>query len=442
MPFADISWGGGTDVSPFAIPVQVSATQTGAPGTDALVTDTSPTPSVVLLTFRVPRGDVGAVGPVGPQGPQGPVGAIGPIGPVGPQGAVGPQGPGGDVGPQGPVGQTGPAGPQGPAGPSGGVGPQGPAGPSGDNGSSTSLLYYRAEPVSQTPPPPASNIRWNQAAQTTATLLYLSHIDDAGDDVERILEQCNTGSTVLVQDRNQSGNFQNFVLTGPAVNTTGSYVTFPVSFLNGGGTGLTGFSNNHALLIGILYVGPAGPAGPVGPAGPTGPSGSIGPAGPQGPSGVDGGVGPAGPIGPQGPAGAVGPVGPVGPPGPAAESAATLIKFSRNVNNETAGFFADSYVIVGWNPTSNEIMIRQPTARANVSAMALVVYGGSFPSGQQMLLSTVSNDFYFQSSFGQILFTIGSESDNTHPFYRFHVTFSSSTGTSHVFALVEKFPGA
>jgi hypothetical protein len=118
---------------------------------------------------------------------------------------------------------------------------------------------------------------------------------------------------------------------------------------------------------------------------------------------------------------------------------ASYIKFARSVNNESAGFYSDAYIIVGWNPTSSEIMIRQPTARANVTATALVIFGGSFPSGQNMLLSTVSNDFYFQSSFGQILFIIASESDTTHPFYRFHVTFTSSSGTSHVYALVEKF---
>ena len=183
-------------------------------------------------------------------------------------------------------------------------------------------------------------------------------------------------------------------------------------------------------------AGEVGATGATGAQGPAGVQGERGPAGETGATGATGAQGPAGVQGERGPAGAVGATGPQGPPG---EGSATLIKFARSVNNETAGFYADSYVIVGWNPTSNEIMIRQPTARANVSAMALVVYGGSFPSGQQMLLSTVSNDFYFQSSFGQILFTIGSETDNTHPFYRFHVTFSSSSGTSRVFVLAEKF---
>jgi hypothetical protein len=130
--------------------------------------------------------------------------------------------------------------------------------------------------------------------------------------------------------------------------------------------------------------------------------------------------------------------GPQGPPGPAGEGA-TYISFLRSVNNETAGFFADSYVIIGWNPTSNEIMMRQPTARANVYAQALSIFGGSFPSGQNMLLSTTSNDYYFQSSFGQIDFTIAADFDNTHPFYMVRVLFTSSSGSSYVYVVIHKY---
>jgi hypothetical protein len=387
-------------VSPFAIPVRVAGTVTLSAGQSAQVQDTSPAGDQVSLTFSIPRGDTGAQGERGLQGVSGV---------QGPPGERGLQGPAGVQGERGPVGET---------------GATGATGAKGENGSSTSILYYKAQTTAQTPPPTTGHLRWNQANQTTATFLYLSHIDDVADDVERILEQSSTGSTVLVQDRNQSANYQSFILTGPAVATVGSYVTFPVSFVSGGGAGLTGFANNSTLLVAVLLRGPAGQQGERGPAGEVGATGATGS---QGPAGVQG---------ERGPAGEVGATGPQGPPG---EGSATLIKFNRSVNNETAGFYADSYVIVGWNPTSNEIMIRQPTARPNVSAMGLVSYGGSWVSGQQMLLSTVSNDFWFNSSFGQVFFTIGSESDNTHPFYRFHVTLSSSSGTSHVFALAEKF---
>ena len=410
-------------------------------------------------------------------------------------------------------------------------------------------MFYRADATAQAPPPANSFVRWNAVDQTEATFLYFSHIDDSNDDVERILEQCTPGSTVLVQDRNQSANYQNFKLTEPAINVPGSYVSFPVTFLNGGGTGLAGFANNHALLIGVLYAGPQGPEGPPGIQGPQGDpgiqglqgiQGPVGPPGVQGPQGDPGIQGPPGVQGPQGDPGIQGPQGdpgiqgipglqgpvgppgeqglqgvqgnqgiqgiqgqqglqgavgspgtaatisagltttgaagtpasvinsgtssaavfdftipqgiqgnqgiqgiqgiqgPAGPPGPAGEGA-TYVSFLRSVNNETAGFYADSYVIIGWNPTSNEIMMRQPTARNGVYAQALATYGGSFPSNQNMLLSTTSNDYYFQSSFGQIDFTISSDFDNTHPFYMVRVVFTSSSGSSYVYVVIHKY---
>ena len=410
MPFCPTSWASG--VSPYATPIVIDTTQTGAPGTSAQVTNTSSDPNLISLRFTVPRGDVGATGAQGAQGIQGIQGVKGDTGDTGAQGAQGIQGIQGVKGDTGDTGATGPVGPQ------------------GDNGSSTSLLYYRAEPVSQSPPPPASNIRWNQVSQTTATFLYVSHLDDSGDDVERVLELCSTGSTVLIQDRNQSGNFQSFVMTGPAVNTTGSYVTFPVSFVNGGGTGLTGFQNNHAILLGILYVGPQGPVGPMGPAGPVGATGAQGIQGIQGIQGVKGDTGDTGATGAQGIQ---------GPPGPAGETNTSYFVFTRGSNSLTNGFYADSYVVISWSNSSNEIYLRQPTARSSVYASSVTNVGGSFVPSSTALLTINNDDYYAQSGTGSITFTIASDNDATHPFYKVFVAFTGSLSTSQIYATVEKF---
>jgi hypothetical protein len=61
-----------------AATVAVGVTTTGAPGTNALVT-TGGTPSAVILNFTIPRGAVGAAGPQGPTGPAGTGGFIYPI---------------------------------------------------------------------------------------------------------------------------------------------------------------------------------------------------------------------------------------------------------------------------------------------------------------------------------------------------------------------------
>ena len=110
------SGGGATTVS-----VAVNSTTTGAPGTNASVTNSGDEVNV-MLDFVIPRGATGATGPQGPQGETGDTGPTGPTGPQGETGATGPQGPQGEQGPKGDTGDTGPTGPTGPTGAAAGFG--------------------------------------------------------------------------------------------------------------------------------------------------------------------------------------------------------------------------------------------------------------------------------------------------------------------------------
>ena len=108
------------------VTVKVNSTTTGAPGTDAQVTN-SGTDENVRLNFIIPRGDKGDQGPLGPQGLQG---EQGPGGPIGPPGDKGEKGESGDKGAKGDKGDTGPQGEQ---------GPQGIQGEPGKDGTSVSV---------------------------------------------------------------------------------------------------------------------------------------------------------------------------------------------------------------------------------------------------------------------------------------------------------------
>lgn len=108
-----------------AASVEVGNTTTGAPGTQANVTNSGDTHNAVF-NFTLPQG------PTGPQGPAGQTGATGPTGPTGPAGADGATGVTGPQGPTGPQGSVGPTGPQGAAGQTGATGATGPTGPKGD----------------------------------------------------------------------------------------------------------------------------------------------------------------------------------------------------------------------------------------------------------------------------------------------------------------------
>jgi len=251
------------------------------------------------------------------------------------------------VGPTGPTGSLGPTGPTG-VGPTGATGPTGPTGAAGN---STSLFLFQANTVATSGYPGDGYILWNNATQTSATQLNVSHLTDNGIDVEIFLALLTVGERIIVQDQSQSANFQTWQITGApvAVNpgTATSYYTYPVSLVTSGGTGTTGFSYGQPLFLALVVgqagptgptgatgpsgtgptgptgaastvAGPTGPTGDVGATGPTGPTGDTGPTGPAGPTGATGATGPTGPTGATGSTGATGPTGPTGPTGASA----------------------------------------------------------------------------------------------------------------------------
>ena len=118
--------------------LSVDRVTTGSPGTPAAAEVERGTDlGSYLLSFVIPKGDIGPAGPQGPKGESGEIGPQGPEGPQGPKGETGepgPQGPVGPAGPQGERGEPGPAGPQGPRGETGERGPQGETGEPGPKG--------------------------------------------------------------------------------------------------------------------------------------------------------------------------------------------------------------------------------------------------------------------------------------------------------------------
>jgi hypothetical protein len=131
-----------------------------------------------------------------------------------------------------------------------------------------------------------------------------------------------TGDSVILQDANNSNNYQKWVLSSDSVVVPNSSITCPVTLSTSSGTGTTGFANNHNLIAVIQSIGVVGATGPTGPtgaastvAGPTGAQGATGPTGTQGavgPTGPTGAQGNTGPTGSQGIQGVVGPTGPQG----------------------------------------------------------------------------------------------------------------------------------
>jgi hypothetical protein len=164
---------------------------------------------------------------------------------------------------------------------------------------------------------------WNNATQISATQININHINSDGIDVDIFLGLIKTNDIIIVQDANNSNNFQKWTVSATPTMQT-NYVEIPVTLITSSGTGTTNFANNHALIVAIISTGIVGPTGPIGATGPTGPTGAAstvpGPTGATGPAGATGPTGAAstvpGPTGATGPAGATGPTGSTGTTGP------------------------------------------------------------------------------------------------------------------------------
>ena len=153
-------------------------------------------------------------------------------------------------------------------------GPTGPTGLQGSPGLSSSLFNYKAETVLTSPPIASGYIEWNTNSQTSASIIYVSHIDNNNNDVEVLLGSLNSNNVLIIQDKTNSNNYQKWSITGVSV-VTNSYITYNVSLI----ISTHSFSNNNEVLLIVQSVGTQGPTGNTGP---TGITGSIGPTGPTG----------------------------------------------------------------------------------------------------------------------------------------------------------------
>jgi hypothetical protein len=220
-------------------------------------------PSVICNVFQVTYAVQGTQGLQGTQGTQGVQGVQGLQGLQGIQGVQGIQGLDGAFA---------------------GQGIQGVQGVQGLRGESTTYFQYTANTTSFAPVPSAGNILWNNATQTSATILYVSHLTSNGVDVDLFLDAISIGDTIIVQDQANSLNYQQYVVSASVIVVPNSYVEIPVTYVGGGYS----FSNFQPLIFAFTSIGVQGTQGTQGLQGTTGSQGSQGLQGLQGIQGVSG----------------------------------------------------------------------------------------------------------------------------------------------------------
>lgn len=222
-----------------AATITVGSTTTGAPGTQAQVTNTG-TENAAIFNFTIPQGAQGPKGDTGPQGEPGAKGDTGPQGDVGPEGPQGPQGepgPKGDTGEQGPKGDTGPQGLQGPQGEPGKQGPKGDPGDTGPAGQAATITIGTT-----TTGEPGTEAQVTNSGTAQDAILNFTIPKGAPGDIVQVLERMlPVGS--IVEWAPVEGN--DFDLSTPE--NVASYYGFGTWEAYGSGQMLLGMSDGHAI---------------------------------------------------------------------------------------------------------------------------------------------------------------------------------------------------
>ena len=119
---------------------------------------------------------------------------------------------------------------------------------SANSGNSNFYLYQSKNGIT-TPPPTSGDVGYNNAVQSLATLVYISHLTRDNIDIEVFYNQVNELNDLYIQDQNNSLNFIKYNIIGPLIPTINSYVEIPVVMSSYGGTGNTSFGSNHNVLL-------------------------------------------------------------------------------------------------------------------------------------------------------------------------------------------------
>ena len=113
---------------------------------------------------------------------------------------------------------------------------------------------YDIDTSGTTAPVGTKDIRYNNATQISATQLFISDITEDNIDVDLFLSLIKQGSALVIQDRGDHLNYQTYEVSGTPTFASATW-TFPVTFKDSGGTGTTGFANNHKVLLSALSSG-------------------------------------------------------------------------------------------------------------------------------------------------------------------------------------------
>ena len=208
------------------------------------------------------------------------------------------------IGVQGTQGLQGITGSQGITGTQGTQG-EGIQGAVGQAGQSASFYSYSGLTTQADGDPGVGKILWVDHGndQLNTAQINISHLTTDDIDIDVFLALLKTGDTMIIQDANDSDNYQIWTINGAETLHPNDYVEIPVTISDSSGTGSTGFADGHPLIVVLTSVGIQGVQGTQGAQGTQGEQGIQGVQGiqgAQGTQGIQGVTGSQGTLGTQG----------------------------------------------------------------------------------------------------------------------------------------------
>ena len=119
---------------------------------------------------------------------------------------------------------------------------------SANAGNSNFYLYDNTNSISDITPVNGEVII-NSNTNTTATIVYISHISRDNIDVEVYWQFINQLTDLYIQDQSLSTNYVRYNISGTPTITVGNKIAIPVIHLSSAGTGATTFGSGHNILV-------------------------------------------------------------------------------------------------------------------------------------------------------------------------------------------------
>lgn len=118
-------------------------------------------------------------------------------------------------------------------------------------GGQGNYFLYRNSTDITVPPSISGHIQYDNTVQQNAGIIWINHITQDGVDIDFYLGQILINDIIYIQDKNNSTNWIKYTINNK-VQIPNNYTTLNVSFVDGEGTGLTTFNDNHPIFFTIF----------------------------------------------------------------------------------------------------------------------------------------------------------------------------------------------